>query len=229
MNPKNPPKPGYKKTPIGTIPVEWEVSKIGRETRFLSGGTPKKDILEYWDGNIPWYSAKDLKSFFLNDSVDHISKSGSENGTKLVSPGAIFILVRGMMLNRDIPVGIINKESAFNQDIKALLPNKKLDNKFLAYFILNEKRKLLGLVNRSSHGTGKIETSTLKSFPIPLPPPPRAAKNRHHSLHLGSCHRQAGGDHRPAAAAQEGADAAAAESGRLTLAGNLRESGRRCG
>ena len=29
----------------------------------LSGGTPKTSVSEYWDGGIPWYTAKDAPSF----------------------------------------------------------------------------------------------------------------------------------------------------------------------
>ncbi|MCB9347212.1 MAG: hypothetical protein H6573_06805 [Lewinellaceae bacterium] len=54
---------GYKKTTLGWIPVGWEISNIEKSCQILSGGTPKKDEDKFWSGNIPWYSAKDLKSF----------------------------------------------------------------------------------------------------------------------------------------------------------------------
>ncbi len=119
-------KPGYKKTKLGWIPVEWEVSSIGQCSELLSGGTPRKNEKKYWDGEIPWYSAKDLKSFLLRDSQDHVTDKGVKNGTKLVPKGTILILVRGMMLNRGLPLGIITSKASFNQDVKALIPKQQV-------------------------------------------------------------------------------------------------------
>ncbi|MCB9292293.1 MAG: restriction endonuclease subunit S [Lewinellaceae bacterium] len=165
-------KVGYKKTPLGWLPREWEVANIDKSCRILSGGTPKKDEERFWGGDIPWYSAKDLKSFFLKTSIDQVTQEGVQNGTRLIPKGTILILVRGMMLNRDLPLGIVITDSTFNQDLKALIPKKNVDVRYLAYSLVSRKRRLLGLVNRSSHGTGKIETSTLRSFKIALPPLP---------------------------------------------------------
>ncbi len=77
-----------------------------------------------------------------------------------------------MMLNRDVPIGIVNSTSAFNQDVKALISSNNLESYYLAYFLVYQKNRILGLVNRSSHGTGKIETSELSNIQILLPPLP---------------------------------------------------------
>jgi type I restriction enzyme S subunit len=154
----------------------WKFYTIQQCCDFLSGGTPLKDEARFWNGNIPWFSAKDLKTFLLHDSSDHITEDGLKNGTRLAPKGAILILVRGMMLNRDIPLGVLMQQSAFNQDIKALIPKPNIDEYFLAYSIVSQKKQILGLVNRSSHGTGKIETVELRSFKIPIPPLPEQQK-----------------------------------------------------
>ncbi|MEQ8702375.1 MAG: restriction endonuclease subunit S [Phaeodactylibacter sp.] len=167
---------GHQKTKLGWLPGEWEVVKLEKLAHFISGGTPSKNNPDFWDGEIPWYSAKDLKSFWLQSSIDKVSKLGSENGTRIVEKSTILILVRGMMLNRDLPLGITTLKSTFNQDIKALVPKQNCDTVYIAHSILNRKSKILGLVNRSSHGTGKLETSTLKSLLFPLPPLPEQQK-----------------------------------------------------
>lgn len=154
----------------------WKFYTIQQCCKFLSGGTPLKDEARFWNGNIPWFSAKDLKTFLLHDSSDHITEDGLKNGTRLAPKGAILILVRGMMLNRDLPVGVLMQQSAFNQDIKALIPKPNIDEYFFAYSIVSQKKQILGLVNRSSHGTGKLETVELRSFKIPIPPLPEQQK-----------------------------------------------------
>ena len=42
----------------GEIPEGWEVGVLADMVELLSGGTPQTSIPEYWDGDIPWYTAK---------------------------------------------------------------------------------------------------------------------------------------------------------------------------
>ena len=126
---------------------------------------------EYWGGDIPWVSAKDLKTLVLRESQDHLSKLGATSGTRMVGPGAILMLVRGMTLHHDIPICIAGRPLAFNQDIKALIPDEgMIDGRYLLYALLAKKDILLSLVDSAGHGTGRLNTDQLKALPIPLPP-----------------------------------------------------------
>lgn len=62
-------------------------------------------VKEFWDGAIPWVSAKDMKAPRLNDSVLHVSETAIGNGTRLAPAGTVFIVVRGMILAHSLPVG----------------------------------------------------------------------------------------------------------------------------
>lgn len=54
-------KPGYKLTEVGVIPEEWKVKKLGEiGEKYLNGGTPTTQKLEYWQGNIPWITGADI-------------------------------------------------------------------------------------------------------------------------------------------------------------------------
>ena len=85
----------------------------------LSGGTPKTEVEEYWNGNIPWLSVKD----FAGDtrkvyaSEKHISELGLNNSaTQLLHPGDIIISARGTVGE----VAQIGKTAAFNQSCYGL-------------------------------------------------------------------------------------------------------------
>ena len=149
---------------------EWKETTLGECAQWLSGGTPFKGNEAFWSGPIPWVSAKDMKSFRLHDAEDHISPIAVGNGGKLVPAGTILLLVRGMTLHNDVPICMVTREMAFNQDIKALRPAKNVDGAFLAYWLLANKPELLASVDHAGHGTGRLVTDTLKEKPVQLPP-----------------------------------------------------------
>ena len=149
---------------------DWTETTLGECADWLSGGTPFKGNDTFWSGSIPWVSAKDMKSFRLHDAEDHISPFAIGRGGKLVPAGTILLLVRGMTLHNDVPICMITREMAFNQDIKALHPAKNVDGPYLAYWLLAHKPDLLASVDHAGHGTGRLVTETLKEKPVRLPP-----------------------------------------------------------
>jgi type I restriction enzyme, S subunit len=159
-----------KKTPVGDIPVEWAVRTLDHMCRFASGGTPDKAVADHWRGETPWFTAKDLKTFRLGDSLDRITRSGAAERCRLVPAGSVLILVRGMTLDKDVPVCVTTKESAFNQDLKALIPNEDVLPDYLGYALVAKKEELLAMVDHAGHGTGRLQTELLKALPVPVPP-----------------------------------------------------------
>ena len=151
---------------------EWREVPLGEVTNFLSGGTPSKSRADYWNGSIPWVSAKDMKQLRLHETQDYLSDEGVKNGTRVVPANTVLLLVRGMSLLNDVPMSITQRAMAFNQDIKALCPESEIDEDFLPYAILGNKPRLLSLVDLAGHGTGRLNTGDLKAIKVRLPPLP---------------------------------------------------------
>jgi type I restriction enzyme S subunit len=155
------------------MPVDnWQSRILDGCATFFSGGTPSKSHAEFWTGTIPWVSAKDLKVFRLHDAEDHVTAEAIDAGSRLAPAGSTFLLVRGMTLHNDVPICVAMRDMAFNQDIKALQPKPGVDGSFLTYWLLAHKRTLLGSVDFAGHGTGRLNTDTLKAMPVALPPLP---------------------------------------------------------
>jgi type I restriction enzyme, S subunit len=148
---------------------EWRTAPLSRLVRFASGGTPSREDPRFWNGDIPWLSAKDLKKFRLDDSIEKVTREGANNGTRLIEAGSVLILVRGMTLLKDVPVGVTERAVAFNQDLKALIPNREIDGHYLGFYLAANKFRLLTLVDRASHGAGRLPSDLLQSFEIELP------------------------------------------------------------
>ena len=149
--------------------VNFQTRTLGDCAQFLSGGTPSKGKPSYWQGNIPWFSCKDMKVPRLYDAKDHLSEEGSKNGTRLVPPGTILIVVRGMILAKEFPVAMVMREVAFNQDLKALRCKAGVDPWFLYYWLLANSYEIRGLADEAAHGTKRLQSDRLLSLEVKLP------------------------------------------------------------
>lgn len=142
--------------------------RLGDIARFVSGGTPSKQAESYWHGDTPWVSAKDLKSFYINSSIDTLSELGRD-AASIIPRGAILILVRGMTLFKSIPICIASRDLAINQDIKGIVAHSNVIPEYLAYSLLAKESELLAMVEAAGHGTGRLDTDALKDLRIQLP------------------------------------------------------------
>ena len=154
----------------------WENTTLGQVVDFQSGGTPSKDTPAFWNGSIPWVTAKDMKRLFLDDTEDHITTAATDDGAKQVPAGTVLMLVRGMTLLKDVPICVLCRPMSFNQDVKALRPNGPLSERFLPWLLLSSKERLLRMVDVAGHGTGKFNTDELKSLNLALPSPAEQQK-----------------------------------------------------
>jgi type I restriction enzyme, S subunit len=162
-------------TEIGPIPESWKPRSILELCEIWSGGTPRKSNAEYWCGNIPWVSGKDLKTPALDDAIDHISIEGVESGSRLAPQSAILLLVRGMGLAKDLPVAVINCPMAFNQDVKALVSRGEYSGQFLRSAIYAGKERLLSRIVPSAHGTMTLNLDDVENFKVACPSDPNEA------------------------------------------------------
>jgi restriction endonuclease S subunit len=74
-----------------------------------------------------------------------------------------------MMLAHTVPATALAFEGTINQDMKALMPDSRLDPGYLCSWLWAHNAELLGLVEKSSHDTRQFETSKLLSVEVPVP------------------------------------------------------------
>jgi type I restriction enzyme S subunit len=118
--------------------------KLGDICSIYSGGTPAKSNARYWEGDIPWFSPKDVKAFNLTHSIDHISKDAIDNSaTRLIPKNTILVVNRSGVLAHSLPVGIVQQESSFNQDIKAIIPREGYLPEFVAMYLKANESKII--------------------------------------------------------------------------------------
>ncbi|MEM0514264.1 restriction endonuclease subunit S [Pseudoalteromonas sp. YIC-827] len=147
--------------------MSWPIFKLGDLVTIKGGGTPSKKVEEYWNGDIPWASVKDLKGSEISSTADFITEAGVKNSaTNLIPAGTILTATR-MALGRFV---VNSVDMAINQDLKALFINDSsvVERNYLIKF-LSSKAKYIEGEGKGATVKG-ITLDFLKDLQIPLPP-----------------------------------------------------------
>ena len=155
---------------IGEIPASWTTCKLKHSVKFVSGGTPSKENKSFWGDEVPWVSPKDMKVKYISDSIDKIThRAVKMTNLKLLQPGCVLIVVRGMILAKKIPVALTMVPATINQDMKAILPSEGLNPTYLMFLLDSLHDQLSTVLEESGHGTKTLPTDQLGLFTLPVP------------------------------------------------------------
>ena len=151
---------------------EWEVKAIGDLGAWRGGMTPSMQSPAYWDGgDFPWISSGDVKFSRLRDTSQHVTSWAARHGAAVVVPGNSLVLVtRSGILRKYLPVALLERPMAINQDIKALVPHETVSGDFLLHALTGFGDQILARCLKSGTTVESVEFPWLKAFAIPLPP-----------------------------------------------------------
>lgn len=156
---------------LGTIPSHWEISPLKYLVRFSGGGTPSKDNPEFWNGDIPWVSPKDMKIRRVVATIDNVTESAiKQSSTNLLEKGALLMVVRSGILRHSIPVAINDVTVSLNQDMKALRFADPLVSEYAYYFVTGNQSSLLLEWSKEGATVESIEHEYLAGTLFPCPP-----------------------------------------------------------
>lgn len=150
-------------------PADWAPARLGELGECVSGGTPPTSDPRFWGGELPWVTSKDMKVARLIGASDHVTPLAIGNGTRLVQPGTILMVVRGMSLAHTFPVGLAERELAFNQDLKAFIATPHVVPAYLLRWLEGNQASVLRLVTDSTHGTKRLPMPDLLAVVLHLP------------------------------------------------------------
>lgn len=142
----------------------WQIKKLGEICNFVGGGTPSKNNSDFWNGNIPWASIKDIKGQYLNKTSDYITDLGlKKSATNLAHPNEIILATR---INPGRPI-ITKIKTSINQDLKIVRPKIEIHRDFLYYLFLNIENDIIKLSNGTT--VLGITLNSLNEIDIHLP------------------------------------------------------------
>jgi type I restriction enzyme S subunit len=153
---------------LGLIPEEWETVTFAETVDIIGGGTPKTSVIEYWDGDIPWFSVVDApleSDIWVIDTEKKISQLGLENSsTRVLKEGTTIISARGTVGK----VALVGMPTAMNQSCYGLR-DKKSELGFFTYYAT---QALVSNLLQRTHGSvfATITRDTLKSVIVVSPP-----------------------------------------------------------
>jgi type I restriction enzyme S subunit len=163
----------FKGSQLGPIPVGWDLVSLGSLCdKIVGGGTPSRDVVEYYKGEIPWFTVKDFSgALYEYTAQEFITEAAVEQSATNLIPANNIIIATRMGLGRAF---INSVPIAINQDLKALFLKENLNSLYVLLWFLSLEEKIERL------GTGTtvkgIDLATLRSLSIPLPPLPEQEK-----------------------------------------------------
>ena len=121
--------------------------KIKELGDIITGNTPSKKNLEFWDSNDICFVKPDIIAdgciTAIEKSNEYISET-ARSKARVVKKDTIFVTCIGSIGK----IGIAEEgEYAFNQQINAVVPNSKINARYLAYAILYSKPQLAAIAN----------------------------------------------------------------------------------
>lgn len=104
------------------VPVGWKARSFTELFDLKGGGTPSTSVEEYWGGQIPFFTPKDVtSSFFTISTLKTITDIGyKQSSTKKYPMGTTFITARGTVG----AVSLASSEMAMNQSCYAVMPKE---------------------------------------------------------------------------------------------------------
>lgn len=161
----------FKDSPVGRIPVDWKLVSLGELGVWKGGGTPSKANKEFWSGNIPWVSPKDMKADFISKTKDAINEDAIKcSSTNLIKSGSILIVVRSGILQHTLPLAIASNDLTINQDMKALSLSEKYYRMYIYHYIKGNNHKVLRACLKAGNTVESIDFSRFSEYKIPCPP-----------------------------------------------------------
>jgi type I restriction enzyme S subunit len=152
---------------LGEIPKGWGVGSIADLTeKMASGGTPSTTRQDYYNGNVNWFSTKELKDSFVFESEKKITDSGLESSSaKLFPPNTVIMAIYAApTVGR---LGVLEIESSFNQAALGFVAKDYIGYEFIFLLLKWLRSDFNNLANGAAQQN--LNVSIVKKFNVIYP------------------------------------------------------------
>ena len=145
----------------------WHTKQLGDICRLIGGGTPSKGKMEYYAGNIPWATVRDMRSEVITETECKITKEAVKSSATNVIPMGNIVIATRVGLGK---VCLLGQDTAINQDLRGIVPidPKILSVRFLFWWLISITDSIV------AEGTGAtvqgVKLPFVRSLQAPVPP-----------------------------------------------------------
>lgn len=149
----------------GTFSKARKYQPLGELFNVVGGGTPDRKNPDYYDGDIPWATIRDMQSDALSATERSITSFGLKNSSATLIPKGEVIMASRVGLGKAC---ILEQETAINQDIRALLPKRQeqVNRKFCLYWLQSVASVIVAAGSGAT--VQGVRLPFIKSLPFPV-------------------------------------------------------------
>ena len=130
-------------------PEGWDIKPFSDLFTIIGGGTPKKSVAEYWNGDILWFSVVDAPptgEIYVVDTATRITEKGlDESSARLVRAGTTIISARGTVGK----LAMARHAMTFNQSCYGLQGQDGVGDRF----VYLSAQHMVGRLQAMAHGS----------------------------------------------------------------------------
>lgn len=117
--------------------IVWEQRKLGDVANIVGGGTPNTNKVDYWDGDIDWYTPAEIGDVvYIDSSKRKITENGLNNSSAKILPVGSVLFTSRAGIGK---MAILRKKACTNQGFQSIIPHS---NELDSYFIFSRSEEL---------------------------------------------------------------------------------------
>lgn len=131
---------------IGEIPEHWDSVSLKWISFIYSGGTPSRNKPEYWnDGTIPWLNSGEVNQGDIKEASEYITEEAlSDSSAKWIPEKSLVMALAGQGKTKGM-IAQVQFRTTCNQSLGVIVPNDKIDNRFLMYWLRKNYQNIRNL------------------------------------------------------------------------------------
>lgn len=145
----------------------WPEQPIGEVFKVTTGGTPSRNNVTFWNGDVPWVKTGEVNYYVIESTEEQITNEGLKgSAAKLCPPNSVLVALYGQGPTRG-RVGMLGIEAAVNQACAAIYPNDDFDPWFVFYYLSGKYLSLRAMAQGAAQPN--LNLAMIKGFGIPTP------------------------------------------------------------
>ena len=156
---------GYKDSPLGIIPKEWEVKRICDFGQVITGSTPPTNDADNYGSAYMFVGPVDItESKYIKSTEKYLSEKGFSISRNMPKGSVLFTCI-GSTIGK---CAIADENLTSNQQINAVICNSNHNEEFLYYELTNRSNKIRLIAGEQA--VPIINKSTFENIRIVCPP-----------------------------------------------------------